>query len=110
MSKLFSCLILMAVALVAGCQTDQARRQAYLQQHDSFYEQQIRNGQITRGMSKQEVRASWGDPDTKYSNNTARGIRTIWRYDRGAFSYQSVHFKENMVTGWSKLDDHGVWD
>lgn len=104
-------LISIAVILfvLAGCgPSKMALRQAYIDAHpelDYDTREWIRNGKIAKGMTKEQVRASWGDPcwycygtrraswgDSWEYNifGTSRGIGTVVYFDSA-----------DRVRGWS---------
>lgn len=86
---------------------DLARRLEYLLTHEGLIERTaslIRKGEITPGMSFEEVEASWGEPTEVlplYDDNS--GERTIWVYERGRMGRTTVTFQEDQVLSSSEL-------
>lgn len=63
----------------------------------------IRKGQITTGMTSEQVQASWGLPRSVlplYDDST--GERTVWVYERGLLKRVSVTFQEDAVLSWAE--------
>lgn len=88
---------------------DLARRLEYLLTHEGVPERTaklIRKGEITAGMSPDEVQASWGEPKEVlplYDDNS--GERTIWVYERGRMGRTTVTFQEDQVLSSSELPE-----
>lgn len=67
----------------------------------------IRKGQITLGMTPEQVEASWGEPKDVipvYNENT--GEFTVWVFERGAFGHTTVTFQEGEVLSWADFKDN----
>lgn len=81
--------------LLIGCAS--MRQNQYLKNNDTQYSYQIGTGKITPGMSKKEVRASWGGP----SSISDYGFKTYWHYYGMTVDYMLV-FKNGKLKNWSK--------
>ncbi len=107
--------VLLTPALLAGCAMfggDDSRRQNYVQSRASEIPSSIRgaiiDGNIMRGMTKDEVRASWGDPCGYCYGTKSASWGDTWEYNVfGSGSYGAgngtyVFFDQaDRVTGWS---------
>ncbi|HKJ94857.1 MAG TPA: hypothetical protein VKA32_04430 [Gammaproteobacteria bacterium] len=84
-----------------------AARAAYVKKHPEIpdrYKKAIKDGQIMEGMSKDEVRASWGDPCGLCYGTTSNSWGDSWEYGipNSASTGQIVYFDPSgSVTGWS---------
>lgn len=97
----YLCSLLLVVFVVACGPTKEMRRE-YVQTHDrpQHIEQTILEGKITTGMTKEDVKASWGQPDhVNESYYQGVGAQTQWCY--GQYSSQCVYFEQGEVTGWN---------
>lgn len=87
---------------VAACGPTKEMRKEYVRTHDrpEYIEEAIVEGKIVTGMTKQDVKASWGNPDhVNESYYEGVGSRTQWCY--GQYSSQCVYFEEGTLTGWN---------
>lgn len=106
--KVFT-LLLLPLAL-AACATDAGRRDAYLAAHpqtDNTIAQNIYQGKISKGMSKDEVRAAWGDPCGYCVGTRSASWGDSWEYNifgsARPWAGNYVFFgPDGRVTGWSK--------
>lgn len=93
---------LLLALLLAACAPTQQARQEYVQAHDRppRIEEAIMEGQVVTGMTKDDVRASWGDPQhVNDSFYEGVGSQTQWCY--GQYSSECVYFEGGTVTGWN---------
>lgn len=94
---------LLFCVLLAACGPSLETRKEYVQTHDRppAIESAIIDGEIRVGMTKEDVRAAWGDPrsiNRSYYEGT--GAETQWCYGRGS-GLQCVYFENGYVTGWN---------
>jgi len=90
--------IIVGVALLMGCATGPPRR-PYLVHHpelDPYTAECIRERKVHIGMTKEQVKASWGPPYKVNRTVTAYGTREQWVY-RG-FTSGYVYFDDGVVT------------
>lgn len=88
--------------ILAACGPTLESRKEYVRQHDRppEIERSIINEKIQVGMTKQDVRASWGDPDHVNESYYAGGEpQTQWCYNSS--SMQCVYFENGYVDGWN---------
>lgn len=100
------------VVVLAACASQQSKREAYLKNHpntDPVIAQAIKAGKIRKGMTKEEVRASWGDPcwycygtkEASWGDSWEYNPFGTGRYSVGAGTY--VYFdRSGKVINWSK--------
>jgi len=96
--------LLALVLILVGCGPSKEARREYVHANSRppAIEQSIIEGKIRTGMTKEDVKASWGKPtDINRSYYQGVGRRTQWCYDRGAGSFQCVYFEGGHVTGWN---------
>ncbi|MBU1091802.1 DUF2845 domain-containing protein [Patescibacteria group bacterium] len=60
----------------------------------------VLRGEVGIGMTKSQVKASWGEPDDINRTAGSWGVNEQWVYDRGNFNVQYIYFKNNVVTSW----------
>lgn len=109
-------LFLSAVIALSGCALfgggDEGRRYDYIEQRQGQLDPQIRaaiiDGKIMRGMTKEEVRASWGEPCWHCYGTRKASWGDMWEYNVfGSGSYgigngTYVYFDAgDRVTQWS---------
>lgn len=109
-------LLWLAPILLSGCALfgggDEARRNNYVASRGDQIAPTIRgaivDGKIMRGMTKEEVRASWGDPCGYCYGTRSASWGDTWEYNVfGSGSYGAgngtyVFFDQSdRVTGWS---------
>lgn len=91
-----------ALLLLTGCVPTKEARQDYVNAHDRPHriEQAVLQGEVVTGMTKRDVRASWGKPDhINESYYQGVGARTQWCY--GQYSSQCLYFESGKLTGWN---------
>ena len=106
---------LLLIAAVAGCSgtsrvereefTSSAAREIYIEGHpESAFQENIRNGEIIRGMNEDEVIASWGMPNVYLTSKVRDEERFIYYVqDREANSVlvYSLDFDgDNILYDW----------
>ncbi|MFH1037299.1 MAG: hypothetical protein V1789_01330 [PVC group bacterium] len=77
-------LTLIALIVLPACVTPHQRRQDYVDEHPGLsgdLAKAIMEGRIAEGMTADDVRASWGDPDRETLSITESGNQEIWSYD-----------------------------
>jgi hypothetical protein len=64
-------------------------------------EQALTNATVASGMTQEQVRTVWGEPDDtgKLKDPTMSWDRTIWIYHD---PYRSVVFEEDQVVDWTR--------
>lgn len=75
-------LILAAGMLACGPTIAQQRRQGFIDTHPNLsptLKSYISNGQVVRGMTMDQVRATWGDPPPDCASRTT-ALVAIWSY------------------------------
>jgi len=93
---------LLTVLLTACGPTEQARRE-YVQTHDrpAHVEEAIMKEKIVVGMSKEDVRMSWGRPGSiNNSYHEGLGSESQWCYG-GSYGMQCLYFEGGRLTGWN---------
>lgn len=79
----------LALALLAGCATPEARIKRDRAAFDALPTEQqalVREGKVGLGFTPEAVRLAVGDPDQKWIRTDAKGRTDIWAYTR----YQTV--------------------
>lgn len=111
MKRLMTLLVIVGIVInVTGCaggfSGTELRRSSYCNAHDLSYEIQkmIRAGQLSFGMTKEEVTASWGRPDRRNTSTRAYGTSAQWVYDKGNFKAQYIYFRDGVVTSWQETN------
>jgi outer membrane protein assembly factor BamE (lipoprotein component of BamABCDE complex) len=82
--RLLSSLILMVFLACNLPPTAQERRSKYLVNHPNLsgkVKNEIRSGQVSIGMTKEQVRASWGYPDDINKTITEYSYQEQWVYN-----------------------------
>ena len=79
-------------------------REDYIRQHQNgIYNECIRNGEITRGMSIHEVTASWGFPNVYLVSRDAPEQRCVYYVNdtslRSVLIY-TLTFEDDILNGW----------
>jgi hypothetical protein len=99
--------IALAAVLLCGCANKTADREHYLANNQTQHADDIRKGMITKGMTKDEVRAAWGKPCGHCIGTRSASWGDTWEYNifgssrPGSGTY--VYFNpEGRVIGWSK--------
>ena len=96
-------MLFVVLLILTGC-TPAHRRAAYLSAHPEvprIERQRIEAGYIWRGMTTDELRASWGGPRRRQQDVSSTGARELWVY--GSRRYPTwVFVRGNRVTGWNK--------
>ena len=86
-------------------------RKQYVKEHPVLapkVRQVILEGRLLEGMSKEEAKASWGDPDIVYRTVTNNIVNEQWVYkgniDRLNLEKRSVYltFKDNFLYNWQE--------
>jgi len=94
--------LLVLILILTACGPSLESRREYVETHDRPYsiQQAILNEKIRVGMTKADVRASWGDPDHVNKSYYEGGEpQTQWCY--GSTSMQCVYFENGYVDGWN---------
>lgn len=60
----------------------------------------IKNKKICLGMTKEQVRLSWGRPDDINRTVGSWGTHEQWIYRRGEYKSQYLYFENDYVTSW----------
>jgi len=79
----YSVILVFALLLISGCVSPQQRRQDYVDEHPGLNENvasAILAGRIAEGMTSDDARAAWGEPDQITTSVTEEGMQTIWSY------------------------------
>jgi len=103
--KQLICLLIL-VMVMSGCATigeitgwnPMPRRTAYVDAHPKLTSKKknlILEGRICRGMTKDEVRASWGEPSDINRSAGSWGVHEQWVYGR-----QYLYFEDGKLTSW----------
>lgn len=75
--------LLAVMAILAGCATAAQRRQEYVNDHpdlQSAIAAAIIEGRVMEGMTTDDVRASWGDPERTTRAISEAGEQDTWSY------------------------------
>jgi hypothetical protein len=107
--------LILAILTLAACSKEmepQARREQYLNMQASTPAEiasAIRTGALMQGMSKEQVRASWGEPCVKCLGTQQASWGDTWEYNAygggtyGIGSGTYVRFDRNgALMSWSK--------
>ena len=86
-----SSLVLVCLALLAGCATPDSRiadNKAAFDKFPAEIQQKIRTGQVDVGFTKEMVVMSLGEPANKFTRKTEAGDTEVWSYreSKPAFS------------------------
>lgn len=60
----------------------------------------ISRERIARGMSAEQLRRAWGDPDQAKEKRDADGPLEQWVYRRGSFQAQYIYLRDGVITSW----------
>ncbi len=74
---------LAVLLILAGCVTATGRRQEYLEDHQDLRPEiaaAILAGRVVEGMTRDDVRAAWGDPERETRAISEAGEQDIWSY------------------------------
>lgn len=77
--------LLLAAALLAACSTTASRigdQQGAFDSYPAEIQQKIRAGQIDVGFTPDQVRMALGEPDRRYTQQTAAGESQVWAYSK----------------------------
>lgn len=88
--------------------TEYYREQARKYDHEQAVTNAIRNHQLLKGMTPDEVSASWGEPDKKEKDFGPGGsIVQDWFWHKGkhGLKVNYVHFRDGKVVSFSKEAD-----
>lgn len=104
-------IMMVNLALLAGCVSDQSRRTDYLAANPSTSPEiaaAIKAGQIKVGMTKDQVQASWGAPCSRCYGTRQASWGDTWEYNTfgsgsyGAGSGTYIYFdRAGKVRSWS---------
>lgn len=75
--------LLAALAVLAGCATAAQRRQQYVEDNPGLrpaVAAAILEGRVMEGMTADDVRAAWGDPERETRAITEMGQQDTWSY------------------------------
>lgn len=75
--------VIAALGILAGCATAAQRRQGYVDGHPGLPPElaaAIIEGRILEGMTAEDVRAAWGDPERETMTVTEAGDQETWSY------------------------------
>lgn len=109
-------IVLFCVLFLASCGSTKvlSRQEKFLQSNphlNKAIRAYINRGQISIGMTKEMVHASWGDPYFIEKTRTTTVSIEDWVYTRDlSKDYccalpEVVHFKNGLVSGWSQRRD-----
>ncbi len=110
--------LLFLLFLLAGCYgtsyTAMDRREAYISRTPNLSQarqNQIKQGQLSIGMTTEEVAASVGEPRRKNTSGGAYGLlgkvvkREQWVYQRSSISPTIyLYFRNGVLKSWQKID------
>ncbi len=96
------------IVFLAGCVSPAGRRADYLDTHPELSEKvskAISSGELVSGMTMDEVRASWGEPDMITKSVSEEGVDQIWSYDSYHENQENqspviIRFGKGRVTSW----------
>ncbi len=95
-------LLLILCLIVSGCTTFKADREKYVSQHPDIKEEtkkDIIQGLVSIGMSKDQVRASWGPPSRQGESITTFAHLEHWVY----YDSYVIYFENDKVSSIDKL-------
>ena len=84
----------------ANSRPDETSRDIYVLGHPSLsprIQNLIRNGLVDTDMTKEEVRASWGEPDRITNLSSNQQYDEMWLYVYNILINTRVYFKNNFV-------------
>ncbi|MDP8236245.1 MAG: hypothetical protein P9M08_07660 [Candidatus Erginobacter occultus] len=76
-------IILTTLLILAGCATTAQRRQNYVNDHPDLspaIAEAVIEGKIMEGMTTEDVRAAWGEPERETLAVTDGGDQETWSY------------------------------
>ena len=79
--------LLLVVALLAACSSTGSRIRDQQSAFDSYpaeVQQKIRAGQVDVGFTQEQVRLALGEPDRRYTQQTAKGESQVWAYSKSS--------------------------
>ena len=115
MKRTFLFLILIIFLLLLSACTallidqDFERRKQYVQTHpevDTYIKTIISQGKIVRGMTEDQVKASWGHPYDINRSVGSWGVREQWCYGYWHYGWRPtsfLYFKNGTLDSWQKL-------
>lgn len=62
----------------------------------------ISSSNLKTGMTKEQVKTSWGEPTRTNVTVTESGRREQWIYDRPHGNKYYLYFREDKLTGWQR--------
>lgn len=86
MQKSLLCLSILSLCFLTACSTTDRRiskNQALFDSYTAEQQNQIRNGEVAIGFTRDQVRMALGEPDLKATIESEEGKQTIWEYNRG---------------------------
>ena len=72
-----------ALAVLAGCAAVEQRRRQYVEDHPDLRPEvaaAILEGRVAEGMTADDVRAAWGDPERESRSFSEAGEQETWSY------------------------------
>ncbi len=85
-------------------QLDETRRRLeYIEANPDFspvVKKAIAHGDVVRGMTESDVRASIGEPDQIDSTETDHGTHEQWLYKTGSPGKEHLFFDDGTLNGW----------
>lgn len=94
--------LLAALAVLAGCATAAQRRQHYVSANPDLRPEiasAILEGKIIEGMTAEDVRASWGEPDRETVSITETSREKTWSYRTPIGQFQEGRVILNFTNG-----------
>ena len=104
MKKIVLLSILLCVFVGCGTYIMKKRQQTYVNHHpdlSSEKKQSILNGKLLRGMTREEVLASWGRPTKSNISEGSWGVDERWIYRSPSRYYPNtryVYFRNGILT------------
>lgn len=84
-------------------------RKKYVKSHPNlkpYFKMAILDGRVAKGMAKEEVKASWGEPDIVYRSVTNKIVNEQWIYKDNVDNLNSekqdcyLIFRGNLLASW----------
>jgi outer membrane murein-binding lipoprotein Lpp len=92
MKKSWFIAVIVSVFLLQGCVSPQQRRRDYVDEHPGLSREvasAILKGVISEGMTREDVKASWGEADLVTTAITEGGIQETWSYNTPVGQFNS---------------------
>lgn len=100
MNRITICIVLISIMFAAGCARSVRYSQDEIKDYPSDIQEHIKNNEITTGMTKAQVRYSWGGPhDVKILSPGVGGKERVeWVYKKFTVFKSRLIFTDDKLT------------